>query len=326
MITQFFFEHFKIPAFCLMDAAVATLYAYSVPSATIIDVGHGKFNVSAISEFVAQPNGRGLGITGFAGEQMTSRLYELLGPKGFDYDMCEQLKKSGICEILQEGASIPGKAEVAKTVETNPAAAASTGATGSGPDATEADGKQIGQAPRGPGIGTEVGDESREDVEDNEGVLDVASIVARGDASEFIAKREREKAEKAAAAAAAKKGASAAEPPKPTRLRNSEKEKASFQYEDYVPVDDGTGNGTQTMRKRKRDIEVGPERFLAATPFEGTDEDIFDVISASVYIAIFNIEPAKRGELWENIIICGNGSRVKGNSSIRFSCTPANSL
>ena len=316
-LTQFFFECFKIPAFCLIDSAAASLYAYSVPSATVIDVGHEKCDVTAVSEFVPQLEGRGVARSDCGGEAMTQRLLGLLGPKGFNHEMCEQLKKSGICEILQPGIFAPGQADNSASTEQNPAATASTGATGPGLEATEADGKQLGQAPRGPGLGTEVGEERREDREDDEGVLDVASIVARGDASEFLAKREKEKQEKAAAAAAARKGAAAAESARSSRLRNAERQKATFQYQEYVPVEDGTANGTTQMKKRKREVEVGPERFLAATARSGEANDILDNIASMVYLTVQRFpDPSKRGELWDNIIIVGNGSRVKGRLSL----------
>ena len=41
-LTQFFFEKFKTPAFCIMDSALATTYAMGVSSATVIDVGYQK--------------------------------------------------------------------------------------------------------------------------------------------------------------------------------------------------------------------------------------------------------------------------------------------
>ena len=38
-LTQFFFEKFKTPAFCLMDSALAACYAFATPTATVVDVG-----------------------------------------------------------------------------------------------------------------------------------------------------------------------------------------------------------------------------------------------------------------------------------------------
>jgi len=46
-LTQFFFEKFKTPAFGLMDAALATTWAYGVHTATVVDVGKTKADVTA---------------------------------------------------------------------------------------------------------------------------------------------------------------------------------------------------------------------------------------------------------------------------------------
>lgn len=318
LLTQFFFETFKIPAVCLMDAALAACYAFGVPTATIIDVGYSKCDVSAVSDFLVCDLGRGAAIKGAGGQGMTRRLLELLEKTGFDEQMCEELKKSSICEILSPDSSLPGEAQNPGKEISNPAAAASTGAADSGATtsgAVEADGTKIGTVPRGPGVGTEVGVEGQNgDDEDNDGVLDVASIVARGNPSETLAKREKERQEKAAAKKAA--GADAA---KPVRMRNSERPKATFSYEDYEPITEGISNGainsTTRVRKRKRDFTVGVERFMAASPPSASrnSEGILDTIATTVHNTILSVPDVSiRSTLWENLIILGNGSRIRG--------------
>lgn len=366
ILTQFFFEKFKTPAFCLMDSALAVSYAYGVPTATIVDVGHGKCDVSAVSDFMVYDIGRGAGVPGCGGESMTERLFELLSPIGFTWEMCEQLKKSNICEILPQGTPLPGSTGTEEQV-TNPAAAASTGAMGSGPRQRGSIAAQ-GGAPRGPGVDTEVGDEDQDremkDGEDNEGVLDVASIVASGKTNEFLAKKEREKAEKAAARKAAVDAAAA---PKPVRLPNSKREKTTFHYDERRPLEDINENGKRQAdtenghegsdfkrqktpdplnesapsatdetttkdadiakrqqdkaarkeeRRRNRDgnsafvrkeIEVGVERFMAASG--GVLEQMADTIHRTILSVP---EVAKRSELWDSLVILGNGSKVRG--------------
>jgi actin-related protein 9 len=295
-----------------MDAALASCYAYGVPTATVIDIGHEKCDITAVSEFVACDVGRGVAVPGCGGHDMTRRLLHLLGPQGLDESMCEQLKRSQICEILPVGTELPGKGREAIEAA-NPAAAASTGAMDSGADAREMDGSKLGQVPRGPGVGTEVGEENGNgDEDDNEGVLDVASIVAKGNASEFLAKREREKAERAAA-----KKAGGLDAVRPVRLKNSERQRATFAYEEYVPCEAGVtnGNGVTPSRKRKRDIEVGVERFMAASSERGSGDGILDTIAATIHNTIMAVpEVANRSTLWDNLIILGNGSRVRGGS------------
>jgi actin-related protein 9 len=343
-LTQFFFEKFKTPAFGLMDAALATSWAYGVHTATIVDVGKNKTDVTAVSEFIPQTQGRVISLSGCGGEALTSGLLSKLKRQGFNRDMCEQLKRSQICEILPPGIPLPGSGAAAeKDIVSNPAAAASTGATSSGP----AGAATIGNVPRGPGTDTEVGEDTAMD--ENEGVLDVASIVAGGKMTEYLAKKEKEKQEKALAK---KKGAPVPDTAnRQVRLPNSKREKATFLYEDHALLDtlknmdlgtqgladaktalnevtgkqaqehgeggesraahdsNGTGEGGSKTGTIKREIEVGIERFQADT------DGVLEKIAAAVHRTISSVdEVQKRSDLWDNLIVCGNGSRLRGLS------------
>ncbi|TAQ85040.1 hypothetical protein B7494_g6636 [Chlorociboria aeruginascens] len=234
-LTQFIFEKFKTPALCIMDSALATSYAFGIPNATVIDVGFEKVDITAITDFQISTRGN---VPNSGGEGMTRRLWELLKPKGFTRDMAEQLKKSAVCEILPPGTPLPGSDEPEETVS-NPAAAASTGATASGPDV------KITEAPRGPGPNTEVGEEETATNDESmvqDGVLDVAKILLEGKEKEIISKRDKDKeskdkekairkaerAEKAAAEAAAAK----------PKLPNSKKARNTFHYDEKVPEEE----------------------------------------------------------------------------------------
>lgn len=309
MITQFVFENWKIPAFCLMDAALTGIYAYGIPTGLVVDVGYEKCDVTAVTEFQVNDIGRGAGLRGCGGQTMTIRLQQVLEKQGFTDDMAEQLKKSSICEILPAGVAYPTAAP--NRPAPNPAAAASTGALDSGMNAKDEDGLRPGQAPRGPGTGTVVGEEAGNgEDDDNEGVLDVAAIVARDNAAELLAKREKERAEKAAAA---KKGATA-EAPRQIRLRNSERERATFTYVEYLPPDE-SDDVEPISRRKKREVEVGIERFMAATPLAGYAEGLVDTIAEAIHRAVLSVpDIAMRSALWDNLIVVGNGSRVRGLS------------
>jgi actin-related protein 9 len=345
-LTQFFFEKFKTPAFGLMDAAMATSWAYGVHTSTVVDVGKDKVDVTAISEFIPHIQGRVMSLTGCGGEALTEGLVAKLKARSWSRDMCEQLKKSPICEILPPGTPMPGTQEAnEEEAITNPAAAASTGAPGSGPAAAST----IGNVPRGPGVDTEVGDDTNAD---DEGVLDVASIVTGGKMEEYLAKKEREKQDKAIAK---KKGgpeaAAAANANKPIRLPNSRRDRATFLYEDHRLLDnlknmnlgserlaemqnqldegpsrqaDGTttevvsavettsgsadaGNSNGRSGPIRRELEVGTERFMAAS------NGVLERIADAVHRTISSVDEVnKRSELWDSLIICGNGSRVRG--------------
>lgn len=358
-LTQFFFEKFKTPAFCLMDSALAVCYAYATATATVIDIGYGKCDVTAVSDFVVNDIGRGAALPGCGGEGMTQRLLSLLGPKDFTRDMCEQLKRSNICEVLLPGTELPGtelpgENEMDDPI-VNPASAASAGANGMG----EGQRGSI-SAPSGiPRAGMEVDvvgeDPDREikEGDDNEGVLDVASIVASGKTSEWVAKKEKEKAEKAAAKKAASDAAAIA--PKLTRLPNSKRVKATLHYNERRPLEELNGNGKRAVEiegdrdeapKRQRtpepvsaaprntaddsplvrkeekrrsrdtvayvrkDVEVGVERFQATTG------GIMDQIADSIHRSILSVpDISKRSELWDSLIIVGNGSKIKGTQT-----------
>ncbi|ELR09697.1 Actin-like protein arp9 (SWI/SNF complex component arp9) [Pseudogymnoascus destructans] len=231
-LTQFFFEKFKTPAFCIMDSALAISYAYGVQNGTVIDVGFQKTDITTIHDFSVQHVGRAISVPGTGGDAMTERLLELLGPKGWTRDMCEQLKKSPFCEILPAGAPLPGAED-----------AEDQGANGNGAAIGEAAASLIG-APHA--------DVDEEDVEkgvDEEGVLDVASIVASGKTQEFLAQQERKK-QLAASRKAAKDARDAAEVAgaKPIRLPNSKREKVIFHYQERKAqgeIDEALENGNK---------------------------------------------------------------------------------
>ncbi|CAL3968006.1 unnamed protein product [Diplocarpon coronariae] len=230
-LTQFIFEKFKTPALCIMDSALATSYAFALQNTTIIDVGFEKVDVTAVADF--QIAGRGA-VRESGGEAMTRQLMELLKTKDFTRSMAEQLKKSAICEILPPGTPLPGTdADVPMEGDSNPAAAATTGASPSGPNV------RITDPPRVPLLDEVdedygVGDDKA--VEDD-GVLDVASIVTSGKTQEFLAKKQKEKEERAALRKAnreAEKEAAALAAARPVRLPNSKRLRATFHYEEVL--------------------------------------------------------------------------------------------
>ncbi|KJF60763.1 chromatin remodeling complex subunit [Coccidioides immitis RS] len=290
-LTQFIFEKFKTPAFCLMDSAVAVCYAYGTPNATVVDIGHEKADVTAVTDFMASEYGRGIALAGCGGDAMTSRLFELLQSQGFTREMCEQLKRSNICEILPTGTPLPTSGQ-----DREPAKAPPPSAPGKGPDIA----RNVGNG----------------DADDDEGILDVAAIVS-GNTSEYLAKREREKAEKAAT----RKGhGDSSATTKQVRLPNSKKEKATFQFQEYKPVEsrDESGQKTKQFVLHKRDVEVGTERFLATTPSDTKASEhgsysILDTLAAQIHHTIHSVsDTSKRSELWDSMIILGNGSKIRG--------------
>ncbi|KAK5081651.1 Actin-like protein arp9 (SWI/SNF complex component arp9) [Lithohypha guttulata] len=325
-ITQYFFESWKIPALCIMDSALAAAWGFGVQSACVIDVGQDKCDVTAITDYVVNEIGRGVAIEGCGGSALTARLREEFEKQRERYEgiedlneLAEQVKRNAICEILPAGVPLPGQApEVVQQPAPNPLAAASTGSEAP-PNPSEVVPKaaQNGEASK---VGTT-------EEEENEGVLDVASIVARSDAAELLAKREREKAEREA-----KKKGGAVEAPKQNRLRNSDKHTASFTFEDYpAPTLDHSDTSTRS-RKRKREVEVGPERFLLATSSAESSDNVLERIASAVHGTIMAVpDISARSALWDNLIVVGNGSKVRGFTnalvetlSARYTLSPSN--
>ena len=328
-ICQFIFEKFKPPGLYMLDAASAAASAFQIgdpaegaSNCCIVDVGYDKCDVTAWKASDIIYVGRLISIPNCGGNTMTNNLLRLLEPKGFTYDMCEQLKRSSICEILPPNSPLPTEVKVVN--EKNPAATASTGVNA--PPSKPVD-SQSG-LPRGPGPGTEAGEDK---VEDNEGVLDVASIVASGKASEILAKKEKEKAEKAAK----KSKAAAANEAKQVKLANLQKPKATFHYNEprafqgvngvSQPVNGESGQGAaaaggegvQTEEPHRiesvsamlrKEVEVGVERFLA----DGEDHEMLHRIAASIHHCILEAPLEVRSAMWDNIVIVGNGSKIRG--------------
>ena len=148
------------------------------------------------------------------GEVFTKRLQKLLEGKGFNYEMAEQLKKSSICEVLAYAGTERRLVEL-------PIGDRITSSSG------KEDGANVGQD----GVKPADVDPSGEDGEnggDDEGVLDVASIVTSGHTKEFLAKKEQEKKKGKKG-----KGQEPAEQPK-VKLPNSKRTHNTFVFEEII--------------------------------------------------------------------------------------------
>jgi actin-related protein 9 len=127
----------------------------------------------------------------------------------------------------------------------------------------------------------------------NEGVDDIASIVASGRMNEYFEKKEREKAMRG------KRGpATELAPPKV----NAELAHNTLSL----------GEGTMIL--------VGGERFRAAEtlmegrqePFEEIVMGLPDAILLAVELACRGEYAGKRADLWQHMVIVGGGARIKG--------------
>lgn len=141
---------------------MAVNWAYGVGTSVVVDVGHEKTDITPILDFIICDAERDTIPVG--GEDMTQHLVTILGgeEKGWGHDAAEQLKCSHICEILDLV-----KYPIAGTLQ---------------PDIPDPLRKQVKLSAGGP---------LEEDEE--EGVTNVAAIVASGKTREYLAKKEKER-------------------------------------------------------------------------------------------------------------------------------------
>ncbi|KAH8203104.1 hypothetical protein TruAng_002737 [Truncatella angustata] len=232
-IARYVFEKTKTPALCLLHSAVAAQYGIKWPTMTVVDIGFEKVDVTCLYDNIVVSN-KTLGFPNpdreiSGGEVFTQKLLSLLKDKSLTRDMVEQLKRSSLCEVLPYDGELDELMELPTE-------------TGAPSQPLVAEALKPTETPKpAPQIGAE--DDNgivEEKTADDEGVLDVANIVTSGNAREFIAKKEKEKA-----ARGKKSKGQEPEPAKAVRLPNSKRRFATFHYEELVhedvtvPVSDG---------------------------------------------------------------------------------------
>ncbi len=217
----------------MMDAATAISSSYGIPNALVIDVGYEKTDVTAIVEYDIQELGR---ITiPVGGNSMNKHLKKLL--PHLSEDEIEQLKHSSICEILPASVPIPGEEDVEKDVVMRPVEISAIGmGITAPPKATDEEGNE----------------------EEDEGVTNIAAIVAAGKTQEYLAKKEKEKADKRAGIAAGEK-----------RLPNYKRERNTFSFVEKVhdhiaPVK--AENPIEVPDEERMDVDPAPAVEPAPAP------------------------------------------------------------
>ncbi|KAK1827609.1 actin-like protein ARP9 [Podospora conica] len=225
-IARYVFEKTRTPALCLIHSGVATQYGLRWANLTVVDIGFEKVDVTCIYDgrvvsHVGVGDGDAREISG--GEAFTRRLMAMLESKGFDHDMAEQLKRSPICEVLSYSPEAEELMELPADTGAAPGAGASV-----------ADAPKIVEPVRGLGAGVDDDGIDVEKVVDEEGVLDVANIVASGNTREFLAKQEKLKAEKAKAGKKGKDKEAADAAARAQKLPNSKRSYNVFHYEELI--------------------------------------------------------------------------------------------
>jgi actin-related protein 9 len=239
-IARYIFEKTKTPALCLIHSGIATQYGLKWPHMTVVDIGFEKVDVTCIFESrvvshkdvgAYDPFGDEKEISG--GEVFTQKLISLLKDKEFNHEMAEQLKKSAICEVLPYDPEYPKLMDL--PTEVAGVGSASQGKLAPAAPGSGADGPGILEPPRQPIDGDDDGANGELKGAEEDGVLDVANILASGQTREFLAKKEKEKAEKAKFGKRGKdKDGADAAAAKAVRLPNSKRVRNVFHFEEIV--------------------------------------------------------------------------------------------
>lgn len=95
-LTKYLFEEVGIPALMYLPESVCVAFAYATPDCVVIDIGLDMTVVSVISDFETCTNTREA--IPFGGNNITAELHRLI-PE-LSVEQCEDLKKSGIVEVL----------------------------------------------------------------------------------------------------------------------------------------------------------------------------------------------------------------------------------
>lgn len=238
--TQIFFEQFQRPAFMIIDTAIASLYACNSITGLVIDVGYEKTDITSVIDSITSPSSQiSLPI---GGHHLTNNLLKLLRTN----IPLDQATQSPI-----ELADV--NYELAETIKHSAICEVRV-------DASSANGASLRQ----------------ESQMEEEGVLDIAAVLASGKTREYLARAQ------------------------------AEKNGVNGEAQEVIPNAKLSHN---TIEVGSRSLVVGNDRFLACDGLllEGTLTD-------AIYNSIMGqtIDPARRNELWENIVLVGGGSRVPG--------------
>ncbi|KAK6357938.1 Actin-like protein arp9 (SWI/SNF complex component arp9) [Orbilia blumenaviensis] len=225
-ICQFIFEKLKTPGFGMMDAAAAINAAYNVQHSLVIDVGYEKTDITTLIDWNIQEVNRTT--IPFGGHSMNQHLHKLL--PDLTEEEIDQLKRSNICEILPPGVPIPGEEDADRETVLRPPEPTTIGMGGlTQPKALDDEGNE----------------------EEDEGVTNIAAIVASGKTQEYLAKKEKEKADKKAGLAAGEK-----------RLPNYKRETNSFLFvekvQDAVAENEKTDHSGEALDSERMDVDVAP--------------------------------------------------------------------
>lgn len=349
LLTQFVFEKLKAPGFAMMDASLAVLWAYGISTGTVIDVGYEKTDVTPILDFIVQERARE-SVPGWGGDAMTKHLAKLL--PDMKLEEVEQLKKSPICEILSSGSLLPTTGSVNAAIAAGEKNRKTTESDGMDLDVEDDEGsfnvaaivaagktheflakkekekrgefeKRLPNRDREnntfwlvekkkPGEDDLIVDEPLPTTATSVPPLPMSEA---GGESSAIAPAPTSTEPGTEVPAVENSDATAPiNPPAPPQPQTAptEDEAARRQKEKDKRKEErrATAGGLPPLAEDEtyREVEIGVERFQAAGC------GILHALADNIWRVIAKVEDvSRRAELWESLIIVGNGSRVKGS-------------
>ncbi|KAK9470106.1 uncharacterized protein V1510DRAFT_423945 [Dipodascopsis tothii] len=240
-VVTFLLKEVKVPGLTILPEALAGVYAFAAPTAVVVNIGKDKTEITPVMDFSVLDTCRM--VVPYGAQMIDDELARLI--PNYTAEQIAELKRSDIYEIVTD-QSLPFFSE--------PSAPATVGAA-------PADMKD-----RSDGV------DALALAADDDGVIDVAAIVASGKTREFLERREKSK----------KDGVVEIE------LRNHEKPRNSF------------------VDSHGQALEVGLERF------QGTEKlmDMVAHYVGVVLSKIDDVQ--RRADCWDNVVLLGGPTGIRG--------------
>lgn len=243
-VTKIFLEEFLRPAFMIMDMATASLYACNTMTGIVVDFGYSKTDITPIIDSIIIPSAASS--VGTGGADMSAHLASLLS-SDLPINQATQIAINGQ-ELFPDIIEIIKTSDICEVLVEN------------------SDRLKMAFQPN---------DSKNEATE--EGVLDIAAVVASGKTREYLARVEAEKAGQ------------------------------SGDAKDLVPNSQLTHN---TVRiNSDLTLVIGQARFKVGEPILNSLTVVEEIYRSIMNVAV---DPSRRKELWENVVITGCASKISG--------------
>lgn len=244
-VTHMFFEKFLVPAFYIIEDSLASLFAYGRQTGLVIDIGYETTTITAIEDSQIIDYARVTYDKG--GNDVTQYFKKLLLNSVIMNDAnSEPISKDIISDEMVEFVKCSSICECI------------------------------------PADGIKVHDSEPEVENKEEGIIDVAAIIASGRTREYLAQKEKERHSGVG------------------QIHTQENHEKKFNQVEYKGMK----------------LSIGSERFHVMDQF--LDNKCLDGVPNLIDLILLCVQStcdiSRRNELWENIVLVGNGSQIHGFS------------